>query len=376
MRKTRDVYRALQRQLDRLPVPYPETDSGVEIRILKRLFTQEEARVALWVSAFPEPIGTICRRARGELSREVLAAALERMARKGVIRKAEGKRGPLYGKSPLVLGMYEAQVDRLTPELERDVRAYFDERFTGELLSPRLTQQMRTVPVNESIKLQYPVASHDDIRKYVESAEGPFAAIHCVCRQGRDLTGEPCKQTNERRNCLLIGAFASAALDAGIARELSRDEMLGMLAQADREGLVLQPQNTQAPLFVCCCCGCCCGVLTSAKKLERPAESFQTDYVAEVRAEFCGHCGTCQARCQMDAIVALDRVPRVMEERCIGCGLCVTTCPADAISLRPREGRKPVPANIQALYSRMYQERFGRAGAAVALARHLLGRRV
>lgn len=376
MRETTDVYRELQRQLDRLPVPYPETESGVEIRILKRLFTPEEARAALWVSAFPEPIGTICRRAKGELSTEDLAATLERMARKGIIRKTQGKRGPLYGKSPLVLGMYEAQVDRLTTEFERDVRAYFEERFTGELLSPRLTQQMRTVPVNESIKLQYPVASHDDIRKYVESAEGPFAAIHCVCRQGRDLTGEPCKQTQERRNCLLIGAFASATLDAGIARALSRDEMLGMLAQADREGLVLQPQNTQSPLFVCCCCGCCCGVLTSAKKLERPAESFQIDYAAEVRAEYCEQCGTCVARCQMDAIVASDGIPRIMEERCIGCGLCVTTCPTAAMTLRRLEGRKPVPADMQALYSAMYQDRFGRAGAAVALAQHLLGRRV
>lgn len=357
-------------------MPYPETESGVEIRILKRLFTPEEARVALCVSAFPEPIGAICRRAKGEISREDLAATLERMAQKGVIRKAQDKRGPLYGKSPLVLGMYEAQVDRLPLEFERDVRAYFDERFTGALLSPRLTQQMRTVPVNESIKLQYPVASHDDIRKYVESAEGPFAAIHCVCRQGRDLTGEPCKQTKERRNCLLIGAFASATLEAGIARDLSRDEMLGMLARADREGLVLQPQNTQSPLFVCCCCGCCCGVLTSAKKLERPADSFQTDYAAEVRAEFCERCGACETRCQMDAIVASDAIPKVLEERCIGCGLCVTACPAGAMTLRRIEGKKPVPADMQALYSTMYQERFGRAGAAVALARHLLGCRV
>jgi hypothetical protein len=32
------------------------------------------------------------------------------MAEKGAIQKLPGKRSPRYGKAPLVLGMYEAQV--------------------------------------------------------------------------------------------------------------------------------------------------------------------------------------------------------------------------------------------------------------------------
>ncbi len=31
----KDVYRRLQRELDKLPVPYPATESGVEIKLLK-----------------------------------------------------------------------------------------------------------------------------------------------------------------------------------------------------------------------------------------------------------------------------------------------------------------------------------------------------
>jgi hypothetical protein len=45
-----DVYRRLQRHLDELPVGYPATASGVELRILERLFTPEEAEVALALS--------------------------------------------------------------------------------------------------------------------------------------------------------------------------------------------------------------------------------------------------------------------------------------------------------------------------------------
>jgi ferredoxin len=174
----------------------------------------------------------------------------------------------------------------------------------------------------------------------------------------------------------MIGVAAEATTAKGIAKSLTREELLAMLEQADRDGLVLQPQNTLAPIFVCCCCGCCCGVLTTAKKLERPADVFQTDFVAEVDAERCEVCGSCAARCQMDAIAPSDKTPVVEEGRCIGCGLCVTSCPTGAMKLRDLEGRRPPPENVRALYTQMYQERFGRAAAAVAVARHLLGKQI
>ncbi len=368
------LYRELQRHLDRMPVPYPATESGVEIRILKQLFTPEEARLALNLSAIPEPLGAIHRRIRNEIGREQLGAALDRMAERGSINKLPGKGGPLYGKAPLVLGMYEAQVNRLTPALERDVRAYFDETFGRALHSGR-TPQMRTVPVHKSIEVERAVASYQDIRNFVEASPGPFAALNCICRQGKDLTGEPCRQTKERQNCLLLGAAAVMMIEKAAAREVSKLEMLALLEQADREGLVLEPQNTLEPIFVCCCCGCCCGVLTTAKKLPRPADFFQTDFVARVDGETCQVCGTCETRCQMDAITSGDEPPMVAEERCIGCGLCVTTCPSGAVRLHRKDGSKPPPKDMGALYTTIFQERFGRLGATAAMAGHLMGRK-
>ena len=41
-----DVYQALREHLDSLPGGYPATESGVEIRILKKWFSLEEARLA------------------------------------------------------------------------------------------------------------------------------------------------------------------------------------------------------------------------------------------------------------------------------------------------------------------------------------------
>jgi Na+-translocating ferredoxin:NAD+ oxidoreductase subunit B len=368
------LYRALQRHLDRMPVPYPATESGVEIRILRRLFTPDEARLALSLSGIPETLATIHRRTRRQMNREQLGLALDRMAEKGAIQKLPGKKGFLYAKSPLALGMYEAQVDRLTPELERDVRAYFDDAFGREMFGPR-TPQMRTVPVNKSIPVEHAVASYDDIRGVVQASPGPFGVIPCVCRQGRALTGEPCRQTSEPRNCLMFGIAATMMIEKGIARPVNKEEMLGFLEQADREGLVLQPQNTANPLFVCCCCGCCCGVLTTAKKLPKPAEFFQADFVAIVDSEKCQVCGACTARCQMEAINSEDGLPVVAEERCIGCGLCVTTCPSEAMSLCKKERRPPPPNDTRELYSKIFKERFGPLRAAAAVAGHLMGRK-
>lgn len=368
------LYRALQRHLDRMPVPYPSTESGVEIRILKHLFTPGEARVALRLSAIPEPLETIHRRTRHEITRDQLQDALDRMAEKSAIQKLPGKNGPRYGKAPLVVGMYEGQVNRLTPELEHDVRDYFEQALGKEMFGPR-TPQMRTVPVHKSIPIERAVASYDDIRRHVEAIPGPFAVIPCICRQGRALTGQSCKQTRESRNCLMLGVAAEMTTAKGIARPVSKEEMLAFLEQADREGLVLQPQNTVDPLFVCCCCGCCCGVLTNAKRLPNPAEFFQADFVAVVDDDRCQVCGTCETRCQMDAITAADGPPRITEGRCIGCGLCVTTCPSEAMSLAPKTRRPPPPKDTRALYTTIFKERYGKLGAAAAVAGHWMGRK-
>jgi len=46
MEKSENAYIALQRHLDRQPVGFPATKSGSEIKILKRIFTPQEAEIA------------------------------------------------------------------------------------------------------------------------------------------------------------------------------------------------------------------------------------------------------------------------------------------------------------------------------------------
>jgi electron transport complex protein RnfB len=140
--------------------------------------------------------------------------------------------------------------------------------------------------------------------------------------------------------------------------------------------MVLQPQNIQDPNFICCCCGCCCGVLTSAKKLPRPAEYFDTNYFAQVDGELCTECETCADRCQMEAISYVDGVSSVDLLRCIGCGLCVTTCPSGAIQLYPKAETRMPPKTQDALYRKILMERFGVLGTARIAAKKALGMKI
>jgi len=369
-----DVYRRLQRHLDALPIAYPATSSGVELRILRRLFTPEEAEVALALSAVPEPVATILRRLPGRTAAE-LEAALERMVVKGAIFGHRSRSGARYSRAPLAIGMYEGQVDRLTPALQQDFDQYVREGFAEALFTAR-TKQMRTIPVNARFVPDRLVGRYDDARQLIEQGAGPWAARNCVCRQGKDLLGEPCRQTSARRVCLMIGPAARSSVASGHAERLSREETLALLDQAERDGMVLQPSNAQDPPFICFCCGCCCGMLQAARQFPRPAEYLQSNYQAVVDAELCSACETCQSRCPMEALRVAELTTVVDCDRCIGCGACVPTCPSEAIRLRPKAQEAIPPKSLASLYGRITLERFGWFGTAKRLGRMLLGRQV
>ncbi len=112
-----------------------------------------------------------------------------------------------------------------------------------------------------------------------------------------------------------------------------------MLDEAERVGLVHTVSNVAWGIgYVCNCCGCCCGLLRGINEWGIEHAVAQANYFAEIDPLACTACGTCEERCQVDAIAVRDDGVRVVRrESCIGCGLCVTGCPAEAARLR----RKP-----------------------------------
>ena len=101
------LYRRLQRHLDRMSVGFPAAPSGVEIRILKRLFTPEEAEIALELSAIPEPAAVIHRRFGSRIELDELRRKLQHMGEKGSILAFPSGGEMRFGKMAFAIGMYE-----------------------------------------------------------------------------------------------------------------------------------------------------------------------------------------------------------------------------------------------------------------------------
>ncbi|MHA1745016.1 MAG: ATP-binding protein [Promethearchaeota archaeon] len=370
-----DPYRKLQQRLDQLPIGYPATESGVEIRILKHLFTPKEAEIAIELSLAPEPVKIILRRFKSStMTSAELKEHLDNMVKKGAINHHSKRDGNIfYSIAFLAVGMFEYQVSHLTKEFYADFKQYLDEAFRDEFLSTRIPQ-LRTIPTEGSIPPDIPIASYDHIRHLIDDFSGPIGVTNCVCKQGADLLGHSCQVTDKREICMLFGGAARQYTADGWGRTITKDECFSILAQAEKDGLVVQPSNSLKLSFLCLCCGCCCDILSNAKPLDNPVQYFATNYRAVVDFETCVGCGTCVERCQMDAIEIEDGKSIIDLTRCIGCGLCVTTCPEEAMTLEKKPETFVPPANSLKLYMKIMKKRIGNAKYSIMLTKQLLGR--
>lgn len=345
------VYRNLQKHLDEQPVGYPATKSGVELRILKRLFNPDEAQLATHLSYEPCSVDHIFEKAKGTgMSLKDMEKMLDRMMKNGVIGQIERRGVRYFFNKPFVVGMYEGQVNKLTPEFLREVEEYTRAAFGRAFLSTALPQ-MRTIPVRASIPFDYQVTNYEHMTEIIENADGPIVILECICRKKAAMMGNQCQATTRTETCMVFGDTAKNCINSGKGRSISKIEAWEISKQNESDGLVLQPSNTQKAEFVCACCGCCCGILSIHKKLRKPVDLWATNYYAEVNADNCTGCETCLTRCQVNAItINEDRVSRINLDRCIGCGNCITTCPSEAISLLRKEKETIPPLNSENLY--------------------------
>lgn len=351
-----NIYRKLQQHLDKIfPVGFPEASSGVDIRLLQQFFTLEDAKIALHLSNKLEPLDQIRNRIiDAGLSDANLEEILDKLTQKGAIlgfKKGEIK---FYSGATWAVGISENQVDKdITKEFAEDAREYDFNFYFKEWYKPDTPSQMRTIPIEKSLTPEHHVATYDTIRQLIEDCEGPFAVLNCGCRQMRDITNHSCTRWDIRETCIMLRGTAKMDIANGIGRQITKEEALEILQRGEEEGMILQPENSQSPNYICCCCGCCCRILGMAKQFSRPADFFQSNYYVEVNPELCEGCGTCVTRCHLDARTLIDNVSTVNLDHCIGCGNCVVTCEAKATILKKHEKEFVPPENTRDLYKQI-----------------------
>jgi ferredoxin len=348
-----NVYRNLQIHLDQFPIGFPATPTGIELKVLKHLFTEDEAIIATklsWSFASPDNIHNQLKNL--DISIEELEEMLSIMASKGTIKYKIVDDKKIYANLPLVVGIFEYQVNKMTKEFLLDFEEYIMTAFGAELIGSKLFQ-FRTIPIELSIDSEQYIANYNEIRQVIENVEEPIGVTNCLCRQGKELLEDPCKRTSLKETCLYFGEKGQMFINEGWARPITRIKALKILNQAEIDGLALQCENAINPDFICCCCGCCCEILARLKLIPRPSRIITSNYHAEIDHDLCAGCGTCVNRCHLKSIKLVGNIAEVIFKRCIGCGVCVPTCPEQAIQLKKREKEVIPPENSTDLYKKI-----------------------
>lgn len=340
---TQDIYRQLQERLDMYSVGFPATESGIEITILKRMFSEEDARLFLSLSPMLEAPESVAERL-GQPVNET-AAHLDDMANRGLLFSLKKGDSVKYGAIPFVHGLFEFQVKRLDKDFAKLVDQYFNSDFFNAM-AENAGGFLRTVPIQQSIDITQNVAAYEDACEILKKQK-LVVVTDCICRKLKNTVDKGCGKLLEA--CFMFGSMAQYYLDHDMGRQVTAEEAIAILSAAQDAGLVTQPATAQNPAGMCNCCGDCCGVLKSLNLYPKPAELVFSNHYAQVDEDACVGCEACLDRCQMDAMTMADDKAVINLDRCIGCGLCVTTCPSDAIELiaKPEDQRRvPPPTSL------------------------------
>jgi Na+-translocating ferredoxin:NAD+ oxidoreductase subunit B len=344
----------MQQQLDQYSIGFPATESGIELRILEAMFTEEEATLFTALTAELETAASVAGRL-GE-PEEAIASRLEDMAGRGLLfRQREGGEAR-YSAIPFIHGLLEFQIFRLSKDTVKLVGQYINEKLKYDMMQLTGSFQ-RTIPVQQSVDLQYTVAPYDDACAILRRQE-LIVLTPCACRTQRSQFGKGCGKPLEV--CFMFGPMGAYYLENGLGRQIDLEEALRIQAEAQKAALIPQPSNAENPFTLCNCCGDCCGFLHALQKHPRPAAMVSSNYRMIPDQSRCSGCGICLDRCNMGALTLNgDGLAELNSDRCIGCGLCVITCPEKAMTLvlKPSSSPPPLPAGTRGQMIDLAQKR-------------------
>ena len=320
-----DPYASLAAALDRLPNGFPRTPSGVELRLLARLATPEEATLASLLGREAEPFEAIAERAG--LEPDAARRRLVQMARRGLVWVSKGEGKLRFRLAPFVVGLWESRVEQLDHDIVHLFEAYMRDGGAKALMSVEPAFH-RVVPAHGAIKTER-ILPYEDVRAIMLAANS-FHVQDCICRKEQDIAGHR-SCSFPLHNCIGFSPMARTPVPGDVTRE----EALALLDESERLGLVHTVANVKGTVsYVCNCCGCCCAILRGITEYGIAQSVAAASYRAVVDADACTACGVCAERCQVKAIAVVDGVAAVDAVRCIGCGLCVTGCAPEAVRLQ------------------------------------------
>ncbi len=335
-----ESYKKLATVLDSLPNGFPATSDGLEIKLLKKIFTPGEAELFCDLKLSFETAKQVSERTGRPL--EGLEDRLSTMMGKGQVFGIDLGGTKLFKMLPWIFGIYEFQL----PNMDRQLAEMSDEYlkvFLPQFLSNK-PQLMQVIPIESEIKGGQETLPYEKVSNIIENSQS-MMYFDCICKKEKNLMDDPCDRPMQV--CTGFAPVPGLFDDHPYGKTMTKEEAYTLLNKAEEEGLVHLTWNIKnGHFFICNCCSCCCNVLKGINEMDIDASKvINSHYFAEINPDECSACGVCaDERCQVNAIEETDDIYHVITKKCIGCGLCVTTCPGEAISLiRKPEDQIEVP---------------------------------
>lgn len=359
-----EVYMALAERLNKNPVGAPVNE--VLMEILHHLYTEGEAMVGSKFPMVPIRLDRIA--GITGMKEDVLKITLDGMADKGLVQELPMKKGTYYMLTPVVVGFFEFTFMRVRDEINMEELAdlferYFREPEVMEEFTGTATKLMKTLVYERLIPtvVETEVLSHERASEIIRQS-GYGALSLCSCRHKVSHLGRTCYSGAPMETCTTLGDTAKWVVSRGMARPATVDELLQVLDQTEKLGLVHLCDNVLSqPVYICHCCGCCCEVLRPTREYGK-LFAHPSNFIPALDQDICSGCGTCADSCQIKVISMRDdgsgvEMPAVNKEICIGCGACASACPSGALSMIRRPVLHVPPKNKMELFTRIAREK-------------------
>ncbi len=226
-----EVYHKLAKVLDTLPNGFPSTESGVEIRLLKRIFRPDEAEFFCDLRLAFETAEQIAERTGRPLDN--LEERLTTMWERGQVFGVNLGGVKLFKMVPWVFGIYEFQLPHMDRELAEMCEEYMN--VYGKQFFENKPQFMQVIPIEREIQGKHEALSYEKVSSIIENGQS-FLLNECICKKEQGLLDNPCDRPLEV--CLAIAPVPGIFDDSPTGKPINKEEAYNVLSKAEEEGLV------------------------------------------------------------------------------------------------------------------------------------------